>query len=53
MDLTTFDQVEQISQDSLAIDAALLYQAFEQVKDGRGKKGKRYPLAFVLTLIMR
>jgi DDE_Tnp_1-associated len=52
MDLTTFDQVEQVGQESLAIDAASLYQAFEQVKDGRGKKGKRYPLALILTLIM-
>src|SRR5215475_1254173 len=52
MDLTTFDQVEQVGQESLAIDAASLYRAFEQVKDGRGKKGKRYPLALILTLIM-
>jgi predicted transposase YbfD/YdcC len=29
-----------------------LYQAFEKVKDGRGKKGKRYPLALILMLIM-
>src|SRR5947208_1195727 len=52
MDLPTFDQAEQVGQESLAIDAASLYQAFEQVKDGRGKKGKRYPLALILTLIM-
>src|SRR5579859_6504108 len=52
MDLPTFDQVEQVGQESLAIDVASLYQAFEQVKDGRGKKGKRYPLALILTLIM-
>jgi len=52
MDLSTFDQVEQISQESLQINAASLYQAFEQVKDGRGKKGRRFPLALILTLIM-
>src|SRR5947209_9549301 len=52
MDLSTFGQVEQISQHALTIDAASLYRAFEQVKDRRGKKGTRYPLAFVLTLIM-
>src|SRR5215469_11214596 len=52
MDLTTFDQGEQVGQGSLMIDAASLYQAFEQVKDGRGKKGTRYPLALILTLIM-
>ena len=52
MDLTTFDQERQVGQESLTIDTASLYQAFEQVKDGRGRKGKRYPLAFILTLIM-
>jgi len=52
MDLTTFDQREQVGQESLMIDTASLYQAFEQVKDERGRKGKRYPLAFILTLIM-
>jgi predicted transposase YbfD/YdcC len=52
MDLTTFAQTEQVGQESLAIDAVSLYQAFEKVKDGRGKKGKRYPLALILTLIM-
>ena len=40
MDLTTFDHPEQVGQEFLAIDVASLYQAFEQVKDGRGKKGK-------------
>jgi len=43
MDLRTFAAFEQISQDSLEIDAASLYQAFEQVKDRCGKKGTRYP----------
>src|SRR5436853_7252114 len=52
MDLTTFDHPEQAGPELLAIDVASLYQAFEQVKDGRGKKGKRYPLALILTLIM-
>jgi hypothetical protein len=51
MDLTTFDQGEQVGQEFLMIDTASLYQAFEQVKDGRGRKGKRYPLALILTLI--
>jgi predicted transposase YbfD/YdcC len=52
MDLSTFDEVAQFSQVSLDIDAASLYREFEKVKDGRGKKGKRFPLPFVLTLIM-
>src|SRR5947199_8374907 len=52
MKLTTFDQAEQVGQESLARDGESLYRAFEQVKDGRRKKGKRYPLALILTLIM-
>ena len=52
IDLTTFDQIEQVGHESVAIDAASLYQAFEKVKDGRGKKGKRYPLALILTIIL-
>lgn len=52
MYLTIFDQGEQVSQELLARDTASLYNAFEQVKDERGKKGKRYPLAFILTLLM-
>ncbi|GAC1567539.1 MAG: hypothetical protein NVS3B14_13900 [Ktedonobacteraceae bacterium] len=30
--------------EGLNIDPASLYRAFEQVTDGRKKKGKRYPL---------
>ena len=52
MDLTIFDRAGQVSQESVAIDPASLYQTFEKVKDGRTRKGTRYPLALVLTLIM-
>jgi len=52
MDLTLFDRAGQVSQEPVAIDPASLYCAFEKVKDGRKRKGVRYPLAFVLTLIM-
>ena len=52
IDLTTFKQVEQVGQESLAIDAASLYQAFKKVKDGRGRKGRRYPIELILTLII-
>jgi len=52
MDLTILDQAGQVNQELVAIDPTSLYRAFEKVKDGRGKKGVRYPLAFVLTLIM-
>ena len=52
MYLSIFDEGEQVGQGSLAIEAASLYSAFEQIKDGRKKKGKRYPLALILTLLM-
>jgi predicted transposase YbfD/YdcC len=52
MDLTIFNQAGQVGQESVTIDPASLYRAFEKVKDGRGKKGQRYPLAFLLTLIL-
>ncbi len=35
-----------------SLDPASLYRACEQVRDGRGKKGKRYPLPLLLTLLM-
>lgn len=52
INLSILDQAGQVSQEVVAIDPASLYQAFEKVKDGRERKGTRYPLAFVLTLIM-
>ena len=52
MYLNTFDEVEQMGQESVTIHAASLYSEFEKVKDGRGKKGKRYPLPLILTLLL-
>jgi len=52
MNLTMFAAVEQGRDESLSRDPASLYKAFEKVKDGRGRKGKRYPLALILTLIL-
>jgi len=52
MNLTIFDEVDQSGQESVAIDVASLYSEFEKVKDGRGEKGKRYPLPLLLTLLM-
>ena len=52
MNLTMFDDGEQATQEALTVDAASLYRAFEQVKDGRKAKGKRYPLALLFTLIL-
>jgi hypothetical protein len=50
--MTIFGEGEQIKQEARQIDAASLYRAFEQVKDGRKARGKQYPLALLLTLIM-
>jgi predicted transposase YbfD/YdcC len=52
MDLSTFDQVEPPETESLVIEEESLYREFEKVKDRRKKKGKRYPIPFVLTLVM-
>jgi predicted transposase YbfD/YdcC len=52
MYLTIFDEVDQMGSELGAIDAASLYREFEKVKDGRGKKGKRYPLPLLLTLLL-
>lgn len=52
MYLSIFDSRETAAGEGLSIDPASLYRAFEQVRDGRGKKGKRYPLALLLTVLM-
>jgi predicted transposase YbfD/YdcC len=52
MYLTIFEQAGQECQPSLAVDTASLYSAFEKVKDNRKARGKRYPLALLLTLLM-
>src|SRR5438270_8168765 len=52
MYLSIFDSGEKAVAQGLSIDPASLYSAFEQVTDGRKKKGKRYPLPLLLTLLM-
>jgi predicted transposase YbfD/YdcC len=52
MKITVFEEGEQADPEAVGIDAASLYRAFEQVKDGRKAKGKRYPLALLFTLIL-
>ena len=52
MYLSIFDGGEKAAAEALPMDPASLYCAFEQVTDGRKKKGKRYPLPFLLTLLM-
>jgi predicted transposase YbfD/YdcC len=47
-----FAEIEKVMGEGLSIDGASLYAAFEQVSDGRKKKGKTYPLALLLTLLV-
>lgn len=52
MYLSIFESRDDGATEALTIDPASLYCAFEQVTDGRKKKGKRYPLPLLLTLLM-
>ena len=52
MNDTIFPEIEKVLGKGLHIDPASLYVAFEQVIDGRKKKGTQYPLAFLLTLLL-
>jgi predicted transposase YbfD/YdcC len=52
MNLTIFDTMQQSTPAPLSIDPSSLYHAFEQVKDGRKRRGKRYPLALIFTLLL-
>jgi hypothetical protein len=51
MYLSIFASAEEMAAEALTIDPASLYSAFEQVADGRKKKGRRYPLPLLLTLL--
>jgi hypothetical protein len=52
MYLSIFESGQKAAAAGLSIDPASFYQAYEQVRDGRKKKGKRYPLPLLLTLLM-
>jgi predicted transposase YbfD/YdcC len=52
MDSTTPGDPFQISENPEEIDALSLYRALEQVSDHRQKRGVRYPLALILSLIV-
>src|SRR5438270_2019168 len=52
MYLSIFESGDTGGAETLSSDPASLYGAFEQVRDGRGKKGKRYPLPLLLTVLL-
>src|SRR5205823_3643394 len=49
--ITLEEAMEQVGWDQ-QIDALSVYRAFEQIEDGRQKRGVRYRLALLLTLIV-
>lgn len=52
MNLPIGDAVQQSASPAPSIDPRSLYHAFEQVKDGRKARGKRYPLALIFTRLL-
>ena len=51
MNYSTLDAVMEQMELPVEIDARSLYRALEQVQDGRHKRGVRYSVALVFTLI--
>lgn len=52
MNLTICERMLQIAPAPLSVHPHSLYQALEQIKDGRKRRGKRYPLALIFTLLL-
>ena len=52
MYLSLFESGEEVAPEAVSSDPSSLYRAFEQVADGRKKKGKRYPWPLLLTLLL-
>lgn len=52
MNYTTFEEVMEQAGVPVEVDALSVYRAFEQVPDGRHKRGVRYSVALILMLIV-
>src|SRR5271157_6266447 len=52
MNYTTFQEAVEQAELPMEVDALSVYRAFEQVADGRHKRGVRYSVALILTLIV-
>jgi hypothetical protein len=52
MYLSLVETGEEVAAKGLSMDPTSLYCAFEHVTDGRKKKGKRYPLPRLVTLLL-
>jgi hypothetical protein len=52
MDYITLSPELELPSSLSEVDPTSIYAAFQQVTDGRHKRGIRYPLALILTLIV-
>ncbi len=52
MNYSTLDAAMEQMELPVEIDALSVYRALEQVQDGRHKRGVRYSIALILTLIL-
>lgn len=52
MDYSMFEHSVEQGQWPLQVDALSVYRAFQQVQDGRHKRGVRYPVEAILTLLL-
>src|SRR6266436_4326478 len=52
MNYTTREEAQEQEEWPVLIEAMSVYRAFEQVEDGRHKRGVRYSSALILTLIV-
>src|SRR6266496_6825516 len=52
MNYTTWEEIIQEADVPMEGDVLSVYRAFEQVQDGRHKRGVRYSMALILTLIV-
>lgn len=52
MNYNTFQEAMEQAGDEQQIDALSVYRAFEQIQDGRHKRGVRYSSALILTLLV-
>src|SRR5712691_1514692 len=52
MNYTTLQETMEQGDLALEVDALSVYRAMEQVQDGRHKRGVRYSVALILTLIV-
>src|SRR2546426_2605464 len=52
MNYTTREEAQEQEEWPVLIEAMSVYRAFEQVQDGRHKRGVRYSMALILTLIV-